>query len=199
MTRSYSKQSTPDSSLSTFCNSMATSESSHYHTNKSLENSTNSVTPRLQNYTQRTVACSILMCLSTSMSLACYYSSTTQENNTARDHHYREARVFHRQPSCLAFSPIHMHMCSPRLRMCPSSSPCPARAVKRVPRSILAPLYPCCLFYFLFLCLFVTISLLLRSVSRFFFARLASLDSGDSVPAVCPLLLSVTLFVFTSE
>ena len=161
------KQLTPDSNPSTSYNSMAMSESSHYHTNTSLESFANSATLRLQNSTQKTVACNILMCLSTSMSLACYLSSTTQGNNTTHDHHNREARVFRRQPSCSAISRIHTHVCSPRLRMCPSSSPCPARAVKRDPRSIFAPPSPCFLFFIFFLCLFVTISLLLRSVSCF--------------------------------
>ena len=144
------KQSTPDSSPSTFYNSMAMSESSHYHTNTSLGSSTNCATLRLRNSTQRTVACNTLMCLPTSISLACYYSSTTQENNTTRDHHNREARVFRRQPSCSAISRNHMHVRSSRLRVCPSSSPCPARSVKRDPRPIFAILYPCFLFFFFF-------------------------------------------------
>ena len=193
MTGSYLKQLTLDSSPSTSCNFMATSESSHYHTNTSPRSS-NCVTHRLQNSTQRTVACNISMCLSTSMSLGCSYSSTTQENNTTRDQHNRGATVFRRQPSCSAISCVHMHVCSPRLHMCPSPSPCPARTVERDPRSIFAPPYPC--FLFIFFCLFVTIS---AAVSCFLRASRVSRLLG-----LCPCCLRlngllVTLFVFISE
>ena len=120
---------------------MAMSESSHYHTNTSLRSSANCATPQLQNSTQSTVACNILTCLSTSISLDCFCSSTTQENNTIRDHHNGEAEASCQRPAL--------------------------SALKRDPRSIFAPPYPCLSLVYLFFCLFVTISLVLRSVSCF--------------------------------
>ena len=83
MTGSYLKQLTPDSSRSTFCNSMATSEFSHYHTNTSPGSSANCATLRLQNSTQRTVACNISMRLSTSAALSHQrHKNTTQHATT---------------------------------------------------------------------------------------------------------------------
>ena len=154
---------------------------------------------RLQNSTQRTVACDISMCLSTSMSLDCFCALTTQEYKKTRDHHNRESKVFPRRSFCSAVSRIHMHMCSPRLHMCPSSSPCPAHAVKRDLRSIFAPVYPCFLF-FLFLGLFVTISLLLRSVSCCLSSRVLRLLTLATLLLLSAFIgLCLVLFVLISE
>ena len=72
-------------------------------------------------------------------------------------------------------------------------------ALKRDPRSIFTPPYPCFSLFYSFFCLFVTISLMLRSVSCFLRASRVS-----RLLRLCPCCLRlngllVTLFVFISE
>ena len=128
------------------------------------------------------------------------------KNNTTRDHHNREARVFRRQPFCSTVSRIHRRMHSPRLRMCPTSSPCPARVVKRDLRSISVPLYPCFLFFIFSLSI---CNHLAATEICFLFSsrvsRLSTLVTLSLLSASLALPLSVTLsgplsvFVLLSE